>query len=81
MGILEFYYECHKRLKLQGKSTDEVAEKHGIKRQNLNKVLMGKWTGPKAESILLAVCAELKIKPPKSARKPVECLEPQEAQA
>ena len=81
MKHLEFYYECHKRLKLQGRSTDQVAEKYGIKRQNLNAILMGTWTGPKADSILHAVCAELKIKAPKSKRLPVECLEPQEAQA
>ena len=34
----------------------------GYTRQNLASALLGKWTGPKAEALVKAVCHELEIK-------------------
>jgi DNA-binding phage protein len=71
----EFYCEVLKRIKLQNSTLTNFAKEIGVQRTHLAKALKGYWRGPRASEIVLIVCKRVYLQPP------VECLEPQEAQA
>lgn len=60
----EFYLECQKQIKLRGETLQQTAERYGIHRSGLQRILEGDWghkEGSKGAFILESLCKYLGI--------------------